>query len=68
MCANGPCFANRPTTQQLFDPEFNLNYGAGMLSGLLQKYNDLREALRAYGPMDVGYSYADQVLSVYNGN
>ena len=25
MCANGPCFANRPTTQELLDPAFNID-------------------------------------------
>jgi hypothetical protein len=27
QCANGPCFANRPKTKQLKDPEFNIKYG-----------------------------------------
>ena len=25
----------------------------------------VRDALRQYGPMDVGYSYADRVLAIY---
>jgi soluble lytic murein transglycosylase-like protein len=65
-CANGPCFANRPTIAQLQDPQFNVAYGTRMLANLVKKYGDLREALRAYGPMNVGYSYADKVLSIYN--
>jgi Transglycosylase SLT domain len=69
MCGAGPCFANRPSVQQLYDPEVNISYGARMLSGLVSKYGgDVREALRAYGPMNSGYSYADLVLSIYNRN
>jgi hypothetical protein len=36
-----------------------------MLSGLKHRYGDIRQALRAYGPMDVGFSYADKVISLY---
>ncbi len=65
-CVNGPCFASRPTIAELQDPQFNIEYGTRMLAGLLARHaNDLREALRAYGPMDVGYSYADTVLAIY---
>lgn len=64
-CVNGPCFANRPTSAQLKDPEFNLKYGVRMLSGLIKRHDDPRDALRAYGPMQAGYSYADRVLSLY---
>ena len=67
-CDTGPCFASRPLTQQLLDPQFNISYGTKMLSGLLKRYGSVREALRAYGPMDVGYSYADKVLSIYAQN
>lgn len=65
MCINGPCFANRPSMQELFDPQFNIQYGVRMLAGLIQRKGDVREALKSYGPMDVGYSYADKVLSIY---
>lgn len=64
MCQNGPCFASRPTMEQLFDPAFNVDYGARMLAGLIQRTGSLREALLAYGPMDVGYYYADLVLTI----
>jgi soluble lytic murein transglycosylase-like protein len=66
LCALGPCFANRPTIQQLEDPGFNIEYGTGMLYNLLQKYGNIRDALAAYGPMNVGYMYADKVLSIYH--
>ena len=65
MCANGPCFSNRPTSEQLYDPEANVSYGTKYLSSLVTRYGDVREALRAYGPMDAGYSYADKVLGLY---
>jgi len=65
MCINGPCFANRPTIAELEDPEFNVSYGTKMLAGLLERQGDLRSALKSYGPMDVGFSYADTVLALY---
>jgi soluble lytic murein transglycosylase-like protein len=64
MCGSGPCFASRPTTRQLLDPAFNIDYGVRMLAGLTQKYGSEREALKAYGPYDVGYYYADKVLAI----
>jgi soluble lytic murein transglycosylase-like protein len=65
-CINGPCFADRPSMAELYDPEFNISYGAGMLSDLIRRRGDVREALRAYGPMDMGYRYADIVLGIAN--
>lgn len=64
MCKNGPCFADRPSMNELFDPEYNVAYGANMLAGLIRQHGDVREALKAYGPMDVGYYYADLVLGI----
>lgn len=65
MCKNGPCFANRPGMEELFDPEFNVEYGTRMLAGLINRYGSLRDALKAYGPKDVDYYYADIVLRIY---
>jgi len=65
ICRDGPCFANRPTMLELYNPGFNIAYGCRMLSGLVSKHGSLREALKAYGPTDVGYTYADIVLSIY---
>ncbi len=65
QCKNGPCFANRPSMAELYDPDFNIQYGTHLLAGLLAQRGNLREALRAYGPMDMGYAYADRVLSIY---
>lgn len=64
-CVNGPCFANRPTIQQLKEPEYNIKYGTRMLANLVKKHGATREALKAYGPMNVGYSYADKVIGIY---
>lgn len=66
MCVNGPCFSSRPSTEQLYDPAFNVSYGARMLAELIQKYGDIREALHSYGPMNMGYRYADIVISIMN--
>jgi soluble lytic murein transglycosylase-like protein len=65
-CKNGPCFANRPTSSELESPDVNIRFGTRLLRDLLNHHKgDMREALRAYGPHDVGYSYADTILAVY---
>lgn len=64
MCINGPCFTHRPTITELSDVDFNLQYGIQMLSGLLDKTGNMREALKSYGPADFGYAYADLVLTL----
>lgn len=66
-CINGPCFASRPSIQELLDPEFNVEYGCKMLAGLIGTKGSEREALKAYGPYDVGYDYADEVLTIREG-
>lgn len=65
QCINGPCFASRPTTAELLDPEYNIQYGTRLLASLYSRYQDMRLALRAYGPMDVGFGYADKLLAIY---
>ncbi len=65
MCNGKPCFASRPSMDELLDPVFNIEYGARMLAGLLSKKGSLREALYAYGPYDMEYRYADIVLDIY---
>ncbi len=65
-CSSGPCFAGRPSTNELLDPEFNIAYGTRMIGGLVQKHGNVREALRAYGPIGWEYEYADKVLAIYN--
>ncbi len=64
-CINGPCFASRPTIEELQDPSYNIEYGTRMLAGLIGRLGNLREALKSYGPMDVDYRYADTVLAIY---
>ncbi len=65
MCINGPCFGSRPSSAELYDPEFNISYGTRMLAGLVQKRGSVRDGLLAYGPANVGYYYADKVLAIY---
>lgn len=65
MCINGPCFAARPTIAELLDPDFNLAYGSQMLADLSTRHGSYREALFRYGPMDMGYTYADRVISIW---
>jgi len=66
MCVNGPCFANRPTGERLQVPEFNIAYGTRYLASLAARHGNYREALKFYGPMDVGYTYADKVLGLFH--
>mgnify|MGYP001127097971 CR=1 FL=1 len=66
MCVNGPCFASRPTIEELQDPSFNVAYGSQMLADLSTKHGSYREALFKYGPMDMGYRYADIVLNIWS--
>jgi soluble lytic murein transglycosylase-like protein len=66
MCKNGPCFHDRPSMAELYDPEFNIRWGTQFLASLLARHGNMRDALKAYGPMDRGYQYADIVLSISN--
>ena len=65
-CGSNPCFSSRPSMNELYDPEYNLSYGVRMLGSLYRKYGNVRDALLAYGPSNVGYYYADSVLGVYS--
>jgi len=68
ICGDHPCFESRPEINELENPEFNIDYRSHLLKDLLDKYGSWREALRAYGPMDMGYQYADIVLSIYSNS
>lgn len=66
LCDGKSCFSKRPTIEELLQPDFNVDYGTRMLTNLINKNNgSLRKALYQYGPMDVGYYYADIVLAIY---
>jgi hypothetical protein len=67
ICDGHPCFTNRPTTEELLEPDFNIRYGSRLLAALIRKKGSVREALFHYGPMDVGYDYADIVLEILDG-
>ena len=67
-----PYFANRPSIEELKDPEFNIKYGSGMLERLGIN-DDPREALLHYGPdpddlervYGDRYYYVNCVLAIY---
>lgn len=65
MCVNGPCFTDRPTIAELQDPAFNVAYGSRMLADLYARHGSYREALFKYGPINMGYYYADLVLKIW---
>jgi hypothetical protein len=65
VCINGPCFASRPTTLELEDPDFNIGYGTRLLASLITYWGNQREGLFHYGPIGMGYHYADTVLAIY---
>jgi len=68
ICGDQPCFKNRPPINELLNPDYNIEFGAHLLSGLLKTSGSTRNALKSYGPMDVGFYYADIVLSIYSSN
>lgn len=61
-------FVGRPTVEQLSDPDTNIKWGAKILSWNINAYGSVRDGLLHYGPMYVEYTYADDVLAVYNSN
>lgn len=62
----GSMFASRPSVAELYDAEFNIEYGIKMLSGLIVKYGSPHEALFHYGPSGCGYEcYADPIMDSY---
>ena len=65
QCPAGPCFANRPSIEELKDPAFNIDYGVRLLAANEDRTGSMREALKSYGPHKVGYTYADRVLRLY---
>ncbi len=65
QCPAGPCFADRPTIAELEDPAFNINYGTRLLANLFSIHGSYREALYKYGPINMGYQYADIVLNLW---
>ncbi|MEJ2599658.1 MAG: transglycosylase SLT domain-containing protein [Anaerolineales bacterium] len=66
QCKKAACFQDRPTIAELQQPDFNIQFGTQLLHQYRQQLNgNLREALKAYGPLKSGYSYADTILAVY---
>jgi soluble lytic murein transglycosylase-like protein len=62
---NQHCFPKRPTIEELLDPETNIMWGTRLLSSYYNHYGNYRDALKRYGPSNVGYTYADLVLEYY---
>lgn len=64
-CVNGDCFANRPTTEELLDPVYNIEYGSNLLWALIVRNGNIKDGLFNYGPSGVGYEgYADRIISL----
>jgi len=59
-------FTDRPTRDQLLKPKTNIEWGCKILSGYIERYGNVRDGVMHYGPMNYGYTYADQVLAIYN--
>lgn len=66
MCPLGPCFARRPSTAELQDPAYNIDYGSLLLRYNIERTGSVRDGLRDYGPLYVGYYYADLVLRTFD--
>lgn len=64
MCINGPCFADRPSSQELLESAYNISYGSCLLADLILKSGELREGLKLYGPIHMDYLYADRIISI----
>lgn len=64
MCLNGPCFKDRPTTEELKNPQTNLDFGGCLLSGLVSDYG-LRDGLTKYSGGYYYYQYADPIAQIY---
>jgi hypothetical protein len=64
MCINGPCFADRPSSQELLESAYNISYGSCLLAGLILETGELREGLKMYGPIHMDYLYADRIISI----
>lgn len=64
VCADPAYFADRPMVVELQNPEYNIAYGTQLLAANISRLESVREGLKAYGPRDVGYDYADRVLQI----
>jgi len=65
FCINGPCFKDRPSIEELLDPETNIKTGTKTLRQYIDYYGDVREALKHYGSQNDGYLFADNVLGIF---
>jgi len=51
-CVNGDCFKDRPTTEELYDIEFNMRWGAQILAKSIDTWGSEKEGVYHYGPRD----------------
>jgi hypothetical protein len=63
ICKNGPCFADRPSIEELKNPEFNIRSGINVFLSRFDGFN-VRQTLKAYGPMDID-NYAEIIISIW---
>ncbi len=64
-CGDSPCFSNRPTTKELLDPTFNIEYGASLLRENIDSWGSLQEGLHHYGPANTPYEdYVYKILDI----
>jgi|GEM_PF-1169998 len=59
MCNTGPCFADRPTVAELFDPDINFDWGTKILAQYTNQFG-LDAGLKAYCGGDA--LYANEVI------
>ncbi len=64
ICKNGPCFTDRPSSQELREPAYNISYGTHLLADLILLSGSVRDGLKMYGPIQMDYQYADRVISI----
>jgi hypothetical protein len=64
-CPNGPCFADRPSAQELTDDQYlNIIEGCKDLQEKTNAWGSLRDGLRYTGQSGVGYTQADGELKL----
>lgn len=64
-----PLFPNRPSQQELLDPQFNLNFAACLLRDNLKRIGSVEGAVNAYNGNGIhnGRTYAEIIFGHYNG-
>jgi len=66
FCQNGPCFEDRPNTEELLDPKTNIEIGSKILREYLDYHQDLFSALDQYGSRSDNISFPENVIELTN--